>query len=226
MVYFDDRRQQRSRQDNQMCNFFMKTGICKYGEKCTKKHTKPLRSHTVMFHRLYSDPVYIERGKLLNEMKKSGRLEQSHGYNPNLLEEAAKKDGFDKEKAQKQLEQFFSDVFVELSLKYGKIQDMGVAGNLNKYLNGNVYVEFENESSASMCFLKTNKRWYNGKPIICELSPVVNLDAACCQSYETSSKCDRDSSCGYAHFLKIDPKLEKTLYASQWKYYHSKHLDD
>jgi len=224
MIHFDDRRQQRSRQNNQPCQFFTKTGICKYGDKCTKRHVRPLRSRTVMFHRLYSDPVYIERGKRLNEMRKSGRLQQDHGYDRNLLRKAAEEDGLNKKRIQEQLEQFFKDIFVELSLKYGKIEDMGIAGNLNKYLNGNVYVVFENESSANICYLKTNKRWYNGRPIICELSPVVSLDMACCKSYETKGVCDRENSCGYAHFLKIDPKLEKTLYASQWKFHHSKQL--
>lgn len=117
------------------------------------------------------------------------------------------------EEAQEHFDNFFEDVFVELEDKYGEIEEMNVCDNLGDHLVGNVYVkvklnftfdknagslslfifmfhlyfialQFRREENAERAVNDLNNRWFAGRPIYAELSPVTDFREACCRQYE------------------------------------------
>lgn len=215
MSYRNPRRDQHNNQE--ICPFYMRTGACKYGDNCSRRHPKPMRSCSVLFKRMYMDPAYLKRGKMLWDNRDQQNDDRREEYQAN--------ERIDDEKSKKDFENFFKDVFTTLSLSYGAISDMAVSGNMNKLFNGNVYVKFEDELAASRCYLDCNRRWYGGRPIFCELCPVTNFDSAACNAID-DEHCQRGSMCKFLHFRQLDPKLERQLYASQWKHYHAEETPD
>ena len=91
---------------------------------------------------------------------------------------------------QEHYDNFFEDCFVEIEAKYGKLEEMNVLDNLADHLVGNVYVKFRKEADAEKAVHDLNNRWFGGRPIYAELSPVTDFWEACCRQYE-AGECPR-----------------------------------
>jgi splicing factor U2AF subunit len=63
---------------------------------------------------------------------------QGYGASAPMLDEIALADDFD---------DFYEEVFEEVS-KFGKIEELNIAGNIGDHLVGNVYIKFEEEEDA------------------------------------------------------------------------------
>lgn len=68
----------------------------------------------------------------------------------------------DDKEAQQHFEEFYEDVFYELS-KFGKVEMLQVCDNVGDHLIGNVYVKFSDEDSAEKALKGLNGRFYAGK---------------------------------------------------------------
>lgn len=88
------------------------------------------------------------------------------------------------EEMQEHYDNFFEDVFVECEDKYGEIEEMNVCDNLGDHLVGNVYIKFRREEDAERAVNDLNNRWFGGRPVYAELSPVTDFREACCRQYE------------------------------------------
>merc|ERR1712098_893231 len=106
---------------------------------------------------------------------------------------------------------FFEDVFVECEDKYGPVEEMNVCDNLGDHLVGNVYVKFKKEEDADKAVKDLNNRWFGGRPIYAELTPVTDFREACCRQYETG-ECTRSGFCNFMHLKPISRKLRSELY--------------
>ena len=82
---------------------------------------------------------------------------------------------------QEHYDNFFEDVFVEAEDKYGEVEEMNVCDNLGDHLVGNVYIKFRREEDAARAVADLNNRWFGGRPIYAELSPVTDFREACCR---------------------------------------------
>ncbi|OXT11212.1 hypothetical protein B9K06_26330, partial [Bacillus sp. OG2] len=69
-------------------------------------------------------------------------------------------------------DQIYQDLFVEFALKYGEVDNITICGNFNTHIGGNVIVKFKDERSANKCYTDCIERWYNERPLFCELSPI------------------------------------------------------
>lgn len=94
------------------------------------------------------------------------------------------------------------DVFWELEEKYGEIEQMNVCENQGDHLVGNVYVMFKDELDAEKAVKDLNNRWFGGRPISAELSPVTDFREACCRQYE-QSECTRGGFCNFMHIKPV-----------------------
>ncbi|EGV65941.1 hypothetical protein PSN45_003255 [Yamadazyma tenuis] len=139
------------------CQFYTKIGACRHGEKCSKRHTKPLTSYTVLLANLYQNP-------------KLNKNEQD--LNPKQIREY--------------FENFYKDVFIRLG-KIEEIAALVVCENENNHLNGNVYCRFKNEEGARRAVVELNQEWFGSRPVHCELSPVQSFHDANCRDYDTNS---------------------------------------
>jgi len=113
--------------------------------------------------------------------------------------------------AQQDFDDFFEEVFCEIEDKYGEIEEMNVCDNLGDHLVGNVYVKFRYEEDAEKAVKDLNNRWFNGRPIHAELSPVTDFREACCRQYEMG-ECTRGGFCNFMHLKPISRELRRELY--------------
>uniref|UniRef100_A0A0D9XF58 C3H1-type domain-containing protein n=1 Tax=Leersia perrieri TaxID=77586 RepID=A0A0D9XF58_9ORYZ len=114
------------------------------------------------------------------------------------------------EKIQADFEDFYEDIFDELS-KYGEIESLHVCDNLADHMIGNVYVQFREEDQAAKALQALTGRYYSGRPIIVEFSPVTDFREATCRQFEENS-CNRGGYCNFMHVKQIGRDLRKRLY--------------
>lgn len=116
------------------------------------------------------------------------------------------------EEMQEHYDNFFEDVFVECEDKYGEIEEMNVCDNLGDHLVGNVYIKFRHEEDAERAAKDLNNRWFGGRPVYAELSPVTDFREACCRQYEMG-ECTRSGFCNFMHLKPISRELRRYLYS-------------
>lgn len=169
------------------CPFYYKIGACRHGDRCSRMHNKPLFSQTVLIHHIYQNPL----AKVIAE-----------NGNPNLM---------DHQKNREEFEDFFEEFFEELST-YGKVDQMNVCDNLGEHLLGNIYVKFDDEEDAAKAHKALYGRFYAGKPIICEYSPVTDFRESRCRQFDDGT-CTRGGYCNFMHIRTIKRDLMEQFQA-------------
>merc|ERR1711874_942493 len=203
--------------DKVNCSFYFKIGACRHGDRCSRIHNKPTFSQTIVLNNLYINPQ--------NSAKSA---DGSHLTNVS------------DEEMQEHYDNFFEDVFVEAEDKYGEVEEMNVCDNLGDHLVGNVYIKFRREEDAARAVAELNNRWFGGRPVYAELSPVTDFREACCRQYELGmkhkmealegaargggrrprvpftsadqSECTRSGFCNFMHLKPISRELRRELY--------------
>ena len=74
--------------------------------------------------------------------------------------------------------------------RFGELEEVVVADNIGDHLIGTVYVKYITEEQAKGCHDGLNGRFYAGKVIVAEYSPVTDFREAKCRQYNEGS-CDR-----------------------------------
>ncbi|XP_047308374.1 splicing factor U2af small subunit B-like [Impatiens glandulifera] len=172
--------------DRVNCPFYFKIGACRHGDRCSRLHTKPSISPTLLLSNMYLRPDMITPGV--------DALGQS----------------IDPHKIQEHFEDFYEDLFEELS-KYGEIESLNICDNLADHMVGNVYVQFREEEHAANALNNLSGRFYAGRPIIVDFSPVTDFREATCRQYEENT-CNRGGYCNFMHLKKIGRELRRQLF--------------
>ena len=128
------------------CPFYWKIGACRHGENCARVHNRPPYSPTLLIPHMYSNP-------------QATMLFDPQG-NPIEL---------DKKTLKKQFDEFYEDIFDELS-KYGRVKELNVCDNVCEHLLGNVYVKYEKNEEAADALKSLSDRYYAG---MCVASTLV-----------------------------------------------------
>ncbi|CAD7927069.1 unnamed protein product [Amoebophrya sp. A25] len=165
------------------CPFYLKIGACRHGDQCSRHHVRPTSSQTLMLTHLYPVPaasVRIAAGELWDE------------------------EVYDA--VQKHLEDFYDEVFHELAT-YGEIEDMIVADNVSEHMLGNIYVKYFMEEDAEKALQKLTGRYYSGRLIRAEFSPVTDFREARCRAFH-EARCNRGGYCNFLHIKHI-PRANK-----------------
>lgn len=92
--------------------------------------------------------------------------------------------------------------------------ELHVCDNVGDHLIGNVYARFEWETEAQVAVDRLNERWYAGRPLHCELSPVTDFREACCRQNDTGD-CNRGGFCNFMHLKRPTRSLIRDLQHSQ-----------
>ncbi len=77
-------------------------------------------------------------------------------------------------------EDFYEEVFMEMA-KFGEVEEMVVADNIGDHMIGNVYMKFYDETQAEAAMKGMNGRYYVGRMIMAEYSPVTDFREAKCR---------------------------------------------
>ncbi|KAN0061278.1 hypothetical protein ACQY0O_006124 [Thecaphora frezii] len=161
-------------QDKVNCSFYYKIGACRHGPRCSRKHIKPRFSQTILIANVYRNPLH---DPTLSDSEKATKYPRS------VVQQA--------------FDEFYIDWFVELA-RYGQLVEMHVCDNVGDHLIGNVYARYHTEEDAANAVNNLNQRWYNGRPLFAELSPVTDFREACCRQNETE-ECNRGGFCNFMH---------------------------
>eukprot|EP01018_Ginkgo_biloba_P032199 Gb_22037 [translate_table: standard] len=78
----------------------------------------------------------------------------------------------DPHKIQEHFEDFYEDIFEEIS-KFGEIENLNICDNLIDHMVRNVYVNLQERNR--LLFLCWLGRFYSGRPIIMDFSPMTNF---------------------------------------------------
>eukprot|EP00271_Cylindrocystis_brebissonii_P005319 TRINITY_DN1730_c0_g1_i1.p1 TRINITY_DN1730_c0_g1~~TRINITY_DN1730_c0_g1_i1.p1 ORF type:complete len:320 (+),score=53.43 TRINITY_DN1730_c0_g1_i1:182-1141(+) len=173
--------------DRVNCPFYFKIGACRHGDRCSRLHTRPTISPTLLMSNMYQRPDMVIPG----------------------VDQAAQ-EPMDPRKVQEHFEDFYEDLFEELS-RYGEIQSLNVCDNLADHMVGNVYVNFSEEEQAAKALQGLTGRFYAGRPIIADFSPVTDFRESTCRQYEEQT-CNRGGYCNFMHLRKIGRELRKKLF--------------
>ncbi|KAI1407082.1 putative splicing factor U2AF 23 kDa subunit [Hypoxylon sp. FL1857] len=119
---------------------------------------------------------------------------------------------------------FYEDLWCELC-KYGELEELVVCDNTNDHLVGNVYARFKYEDAAQAACDALNSRWYAGRPVYCELSPVTDFREACCR-LNSGEGCVRGGFCNFIHRKNPSPELERELMLSTKKWLKMRGRDE
>lgn len=168
------------------CPFYFKIGACRHGDRCSRLHTKPSISPTLLLSNMYQRPDMITPG-----VDPQGQP-------------------LDPRKIQDHFEDFYEDLFEELS-KYGELESLNICDNLADHMVGNVYAQFREEEHAAAAVQSLTGRFYAGRPIIVDFSPVTDFREATCRQYE-ENVCNRGGYCNFMHLKKISRELRRQLF--------------
>lgn len=178
-------------EDKVNCPFYFKIGACRHGETCTRIHNKPPISQTMVLPHLYDNPpaaVAFADGLDVPQ--------------ENLVE------------AVNHFEDFYEEVFMELA-KYGELDEIVVADNIGEHMIGNVYVKYQSEDQALAAMNGLNGRYYAGKVIVAEYSPVTDFREAKCRQYNEGA-CDRGGYCNFMHPKHVSRDLKSQLFKQMY----------
>ncbi|MEW5306302.1 MAG: hypothetical protein WDW38_007134 [Sanguina aurantia] len=173
--------------DRVNCPFYFKIGACRHGDRCSRLHNKPTISQTILMPNMYQNPV-------LNAPPGPDGLPQQ----------------IDARMAQQHFEEFYEDVFEELA-SFGEIENLNICDNFADHMVGNVYAKFKDENAAAAALLAFQGRYYGGRMILIEFSPVTDFREATCRQYEENT-CNRGGYCNFMHLKPIAKDLRKKLF--------------
>lgn len=179
-------------EDKVNCSFFFKIGACRHGDKCTRLHYKPPVSQTLLIPHMYENPPIA--------------LAMAEGAQ--IPEEQAME-------AVRHFEDFYEEVFLELA-NYGELEELIVCDNIGDHLVGNVYVKFTRENDAENCMKCLTGRYYAGKLIIPEYSPVTDFREARCRQYD-EGVCSRGGYCNFMHLKHMSKSFKRSLFRSMYE---------
>ncbi|XP_039600936.1 U2 small nuclear ribonucleoprotein auxiliary factor 35 kDa subunit-related protein 2 isoform X1 [Polypterus senegalus] len=166
--------------DRANCPFFLKTGACRFGDRCSRKHPHPSASQTLMIRSMF----------LTFGMEQSKRDD----YDTDASLE------YSDEEIHQQFLDFYEDVLPEFQ-SVGKVVQFKVSCNFEPHLRGNVYVQYQTEDECKEAFMLFNGRWYAGRQLQCEFSPVTRWKTAICGLFDRQ-KCPRGKHCNFLHVYR------------------------
>lgn len=115
----------------------------------------------------------------------------------------------DEKKVQEEFDDFYEEVFDELA-KHGEIEELNVCENLGDHMVGNVYVKYADEEFTNEALQGLWGRFYAGRPLVCEFSPVTDFREARCRQYD-EAVCTRGGYCNFMHIRTPSRSLRKEL---------------
>jgi len=144
-------------EDKVNCPFYLKMGACRHGDRCSRIHNRPILSQTILLQNMYLPPPqqYDDNGMPVPQ---------------------------DEDDLQDHFEEFYEDIFEELTNIGGELEQLRVCENLSDHLAGNVYAKFREEEDAEKALQKLMVCRTPPSPIAFVSSAVIrNTTCAVCR---------------------------------------------
>jgi len=166
--------------DVKYCSFYLKTGACRFGDRCSRHHMKPPASDTILLPAMFH---HISLGEdFTNDLDIDSCLEHEDVD------------------TNKSFTDFFWDVFPEFQA-VGHVTMFKVCCNHEPHLRGNVYVQYKEEREAIQAYAKFNGRFYASRQISCEFVKIEKWKSAICGQFHRN-RCPKGKNCNFLHVFK------------------------
>ena len=152
-------------EDKVNCPFYFKIGACRHGDRCSRIHHRPAFSQTVLLQHAYRHPVREAELRAAAEGRDAAEVP------------------VDGRRAREDFLTFYEDLHLELA-KFGRIDCLSVCDNLGDHMVGHVYCKFFDEEEAADALQILNGRYYAGRRMEAEFSPVTDFREARCRDYD------------------------------------------
>jgi hypothetical protein len=162
-------------QQLQPCATYLKTGACRLGTQCVFLHKPPTTSRTVLLRGVW--PGAASLGK-------------------QLVGDDALEADIDETERQNEILALHEDLSSELRSVGSSLRSVKILSNESPHLSGLVFVFFGAEMDAANAVATLNGRYYAGRQIQAELSPVQDWNQAVCASLPD---CPKGASCTFPH---------------------------
>ncbi|KAL4159918.1 hypothetical protein PRNP1_000490 [Phytophthora ramorum] len=172
-------------EDRVNCPFYFKIGACRHGDRCSRLHNKPVFSQTILVSHMYQNPI----AQVIAQNGDPASLDQRH--------------------VDEEFEDFYEEIFEELC-KFGKLEELNICDNLGDHLVGNVYAKFDDEEHAAAAQKALYGRFYAGRPLVCEFSPVTDFREARCRQFDEGT-CNRGGYCNFMHIKTVPRAMQREL---------------
>uniref|UniRef100_A0A7S4N8D0 C3H1-type domain-containing protein n=1 Tax=Odontella aurita TaxID=265563 RepID=A0A7S4N8D0_9STRA len=176
-------------EDKVNCPFYFKIGACRHADRCSRLHHRPAFSATILIKHIYRHPV--REAELRAAAEGAAGAHMGGGLNVEV----------DREKALEDFLVFFEDMFSELA-KFGHLDALHVCDNLGDHMIGHVYAKFSDEEQASDALNVMNGRYYGGRKMEVEFSPVTDFREARCRDFD-DGECARGGFCNFMHIKPV-----------------------
>ena len=186
-------------EDKVNCPFYFKIGACRHADRCSRLHHKPAFSQTLLFQHLYEHPGATG----------AAAAGATGGTNPSTCTIARTTTTMTEEEQLEDFLCFYEDMYVELS-KFGRLEGLYVADNLGDHMIGHLYAKFRDEEEATDCLQVMHGRYYNGRLILVEYSPVTDFREARCRDFDECN-CQRGGYCNFLHVKPVPYPLLQSL---------------
>merc|ERR1719193_1967791 len=119
-------------------------------------------------------------------------------------------------------EEFYEEILEEC-LKFGDVESVMVCDNLGDHMIGNVYVKYCDEDDTEKALVGISGRFYAGRLVIAEFSPVTDFREGRCRQFEEDN-CQRGGYCNFLH-LKSTPRWARRILSRGKKKRSSRETD-
>lgn len=106
-------------------------------------------------------------------------------------------------------EDFYEEILDELA-KFGEIEEMHVLENLGDHMFGNLYVKYHTEEEAEASLKAMTGRYYAGRLVAPEYSPVTDFREARCRQFDEAT-CNRGGYCNFMHLKYVARHLRRQV---------------
>lgn len=181
-------------EDKVNCPFYFKIGACRHADRCSRLHHRPAFSPTILIKHIYRHPIREAELRASTATDKDERKALETVDNKQALEDFL---------------QFFENLYEELG-KFGRLEALNVCDNLGDHMIGHVYAKFSDEEEAADALQILNGRYYDGRKMEVEYSPVTDFREARCRDFDEDT-CSRGGFCNFMHIKPVPICLIRNL---------------
>jgi len=175
-----------------VCAFYLKTGVCRFGNECSMDHFTLMRSPTILIRNFFYHGYLEDLAHRVDDLDNNSKT--------------VPRDMAEEEDMYAAYQRFYHDVMERFSAA-GRIIWFKCCRNLNPHLRGNTYIQFEDEVSAREAVAMFNGVYYKDRRLEVDLTPITMWKLSICGLYDSKNPvgCPHGDGCNYLHpFINPD----------------------
>jgi splicing factor U2AF 35 kDa subunit len=213
-------------------------GACRHGDRCSRAHNRPVFSQTLCLPHFYQNPnarivAANQQGLPPPDITPGQIQEEFEDFYEEVFEELGKYGELEELHVCDNLGDHMIGTCISAPVqpccfsllsffpRVSKVSIMPLGRICGILIAGNVYAKFFTEEDAMEALKGLNGRFYAGRQIVAEFSPVTEFREARCRQFD-ESHCSRGAFCNFMHLKAVPKDIVKDLMRNQPHYGENK----